>query len=428
MTTAKTLKARAIALFTFVAVGSMLLAACGSSSTSSGNSTTIKDGPGIDLANKTITLGVLTPLTGPVAAPIGIPLTAGIELYFKAVNDAGGIDGFKVVLVERDSKYSPDLQVQAYNDIHGRVAMIAESLGTPPTVAIKDLAAQDHMLVSAATLASSLAREKYLVLIGTPYRLQVENAFDYVVNKLHDANPKTGIIYQNDDYGQDGLTGYTEAVKAYNLNDVGQAPYGTTDTSFVAQAAQMKAAGAKYVFLTATPTFTAKIILTAHALGYDPQWILQSPSFSPALLAVPGLGDLMTHEAWVVSQGAAWGDTSKPGMAEMLNDLKNAQSKQAPDGFFEFGFTESKVTYAILKKAADNKDLSRDGIFKAFESLRNVDLGGLEPNLNYGSSSDPNQRVPSRDNTVYALDPTAPAGVKDLSGDFTGTAAAASKF
>jgi ABC-type branched-subunit amino acid transport system substrate-binding protein len=304
--------------------------------------------------------------------------------------------------------------------------MIAESLGTPPTVAIKDLAAQDKLLVSAATLASSLAREKYLILVGTPYRLQVENAFDYVVNKLHDAAPKTGIIYQNDDYGQDGLTGYTEAVKAYSLNDVGQAAFGATDSSFVAQVSQMKAAQAKYVFLTSTPTATAKIILTAHALGYDPQWILQSPAFSPALLAVPGLGDLMTKEAWVVSQGASWGDTSKPGMAEMLNDLKDQQSTQKPDGFFEFGFTEAKVTYAILKKAADNGDLSRDGIFKAFESLRNVDLGGLLPNLNYGSS--PDQRVPSRDNSIYALDPTAPAGVKDLSGDFTGTAAAASKF
>jgi ABC-type branched-subunit amino acid transport system substrate-binding protein len=422
MTKSISLRARAIA---FLAVGTMLLAACGSTSSSTGG-TTIKDGPGIDLANHTITLGVLTPLTGPVAAPIGIPLTAGIETYFKAVNDAGGIDGFKVVLVERDSKYSPQLQVQDYNDIHAQVAMIAESLGTPPTVAIKDLAAQDKLLVSAATLASSLAREKYLVLIGTPYRLQVENAFDYVTKKLGDTNPKTGIIYQNDDYGQDGLTGYTESVKAYNLNDVGQAPFGATDTSFVAQVSQMKAAQAKYVFLTSTPTATAKIILTAHALGYDPQWILQSPAFSPALLAVPGLGDLLTKEAWVVSQGASWGDTSKPGMAELLNDLKAQQSKQQPDGFFEFGFTESKVTYAILKKAADNKDLSRDGIFNAFESLRNVDLGGLEPNLNYGSS--PDQRVPSRDNSIYALDPTAPAGVKDLSGDFTGTAAAASKF
>jgi ABC-type branched-subunit amino acid transport system substrate-binding protein len=423
MATSTSLRVRALGL---LAVLTMLVAACGSSSSGTGAGATMKAGPGVDVQAKTITLGILTPLTGPIAAPIGIPLTAGVELFFNAVNDAGGIDGFKVVLVERDSKYSPQLQVQGYNDIHAKVAMIAESLGTPPTVAIKDLAAQDHLLVSAATLASSLAREKYLLLSGTPYRLQVENAFDYVVNTLHDTNPKTGIIYQNDDYGQDGLTGYQEAVKAYSLNDVGQAAFAVTDTSYVAQVSQMKAAAAKYVFLTTTPTATASIVLTAHTLGYDPQWILQSPAFSPQLLAVPGLGTLLTKEAWVVYQGATWGDTSKPGMKEMLDDLAKAQSKQAPDGFFQAGFTESKITYAILKKAADNNDLTRDGIFKAFESLHNVDLGGLLPNVSYGST--PDQRVPTRDSIIYALDPTAPAGAKALSGDFTGTAAMASKF
>src|SRR6202043_641123 len=114
-------------------------------------------------------------------------------------------------------------EVQLYSQIHDKVLMIADSLGTPTTYAIKDQATSDHMLVSAATLASSLAREKYLILVGTPYRLQVENAFDYVVNKLGVQHPATGLIYQNDEYGQDGQTGYKEAVTAYHLNDVAEA-------------------------------------------------------------------------------------------------------------------------------------------------------------------------------------------------------------
>ena len=97
------------------------------------------------------------------------------------------------------------------------------------------------MLVSAATLDSILARQKYMILVGTPYRLQVENAFDYIVNKLGVQSPKTGLIYQNDEYGQDGQTGYKEAVAAYGLQDVGQAAFAATDTTFTAQVAQMKA-------------------------------------------------------------------------------------------------------------------------------------------------------------------------------------------
>lgn len=402
----------------------IILSGCANSSTNT-SSGGIQAGPGVDLNAKTITLGILSPYSGPVAAPIGVPLANGVKVFFDHVNDNGGIDGFKVKFMEEDTKYDPQTEVQLYNQIHNNVLMIADSLGTPTTFAIKDLATKDHMLISAATLSSALAREKYLILVGTPYRLQVENAFDYVVNKLGVKNPATGIIYQNDEYGQDGLTGYKEAVTAYGLHDVAQAAYGATDTTFTAEVSQMKAAGAKYVFLTAIPSAAAGIIGTAAQLGYNPQWILQSPAFATALLAVPALVPLFS-KAWLVSQGAAWGDTSVPGMAQLLQDVQKYLPTQKPDGYFEFGYTESYVTYAILKKAMDNKNVTRDGLFQAFESLKNVNLGGLYPAITYGSS--PNQRVPTRDSVIYQIDPTAPAGVKPITPDFTGTAAQASQF
>src|SRR5207245_5098631 len=154
--------------------------------------------------------------------------------------DNEGVDGYKVKFLEEDTQYNPQLEVQKYSQIRNQVLRVADSLGTPTTFAIKDQATADHMLVSGATLSSALAREKYLVLVGTPYRLQVENAFDYIVNKVGVQHPATGIIYQNDEYGQDGLTGYKEAIAAYHLNDVGQATYAATDKSFTAQVLQMK--------------------------------------------------------------------------------------------------------------------------------------------------------------------------------------------
>jgi hypothetical protein len=410
-----------------------ILAGCAGNGSSGG----IKTGQGVsDLGNgvREINLGVLSPLSGVVGQLIGIPLTRGIEVYFKFVNDNGGIcssDGktcFKVNLLERDNKY-PDTatQVQQYNDIHNNVLMIAESLGTPTTFAINDEAKQDHMLVSAATLASSLAREQYLVLVGTPYRLQVENAFDYVVNKLNKTAPKTGIIYQNDEYGQDGLQGYTESVSAYHLTDEGQqsfTPGGASPAAYASQVLALQAKGADYVFLTATPGDALNIMLAAAGVNYFPQWILQSPAFASALLATAARP--LLERAWLVAQGATWGDTSKPGMAEMLQNVTKYQPDQQPDGYFEFGYTEAKITGAILKKAAANNDLTRDGLYNAFTTLGDVDLGGLYPATHYGAST--NDRVPTRDSVIYQIDHTSPGGVKPLTDDFTGTAAKASQF
>ncbi|HYT29066.1 MAG TPA: ABC transporter substrate-binding protein [Ktedonobacteraceae bacterium] len=410
----------------FIVVCVMVLTGCASSSPSSnGSGNTLKAGPGVDMTKKTITLGIISPYSGQVAAPIGDPLALGVKVFFDHVNDNGGINGFKVKFLEEDSQYNAQVAVQKYNQIHNQILMIADSLGTPPTEAINPLATADHMLVSAATLASSLARQKYIILVGTPYRLQVENAFDYVVNTLKIKNPATGIIYQNDEYGQDGLVGYNEAKTAYQLNDVAQASYAPTDKDFTSQVSLMKAKGAKYVFLSALPLVTATIVGTAAKLGYFPQFILQSPAWANGLLAVPQLKPLLT-KLWVVGQGATWGDTSKPGMAQLVQDVQKYAPTQQPDGYFEFGYTESYITYAILKKAVANNDITRDGLFNAFNSLGSVDLGGLYPSVTYGSS--PDQRVPTRDNVVFQIDPTQPNDVKALTGDFTGTAAKQSSF
>src|SRR5213592_4265409 len=119
----------------------MVLSGCASNS---GSSSSIKAGPGVDLNAKTITLGILSPYSGPVADPIGKPLARGVEVYFDSINASGGIDGYKVKFLEEDTQYNPQLEVQLYNQIHTKVAMIADSLGTPTTFAIKDLAAADH--------------------------------------------------------------------------------------------------------------------------------------------------------------------------------------------------------------------------------------------------------------------------------------------
>src|SRR5215467_14879164 len=148
--TALPARTRALSAVGVVAMLCLSVAACGSGGSSGG----ITGGPGVDLNAKTINLGVLTPLSGPVAAPIGIPLTKGEETYFKSVNASGGIDGFKVNLVEKDSQYNPQIQVQMYNQIHNNVLMMAESLGSPTTQAIVELATRDKMLVSAASLDS----------------------------------------------------------------------------------------------------------------------------------------------------------------------------------------------------------------------------------------------------------------------------------
>lgn len=403
-----------------------LLAACGSggsgSNNNGGGTGSIKLGPGVvnSGGTKTITLGVLTPLSGPVAL-IGTPLTNGQKVYFDAINAAGGIDGFKINLLERDDQYSPQLHVQFYNEIVGQVAMFAQSLGSPTTLAIQQLADSAKVVIGAATQSSSWVTDKVMAVIGTPYAIDDANTIDYIVNKKGLSSAKIGVIYQNDEYGQDGLRGLDAAKSAYHYNDVGRSPYAATDTDFTSQVVAMKNAGAQYVVLIAVPTAAGKIIGTAAALKYFPTWVLQGPAWSEYLMTKNGtIADtadktpiypvLAAGTTWIMSYQAQWGDTSAPGMAQFLSDTQKYGNGQIPDYYYMYGYAEAKVEAAILKKAIESGDLTRDGILNAKLNLGTVDLGGLLPSVTYTPQLGP----VSRTTGLVVVDPTVDGFLKPL--------------
>jgi ABC-type branched-subunit amino acid transport system substrate-binding protein len=404
-----------------IAAVAILLGACGES-TSQGQGEVKTD---FGITGKTIKLGMITPLTGPVAA-IGKPLSLGHEVFWKSINDQGGIDGYKIELVTKDSEYKADVAVQQYNALNKDVLMMAQVLGSQITESVKDLSKQDKLLMAPASLSSSFAREKYLILLAAPYRIQIENAFEYVVNTQGKRSPKTFIIYQNDEYGLDGKRGYDESISAYGLVDVGSATFKSGDQSFTAQVTEAKNKGAEYVVIVATSE-TPRIVGAAAALAYKPKWILQSPSWFTAFKRLPIVGTFEA-DAMVFVDTAQWGDTSQPGMKQMLDNMKKYAPDQQPDGFFQFGYSQATVVHAILKKAVERRDLTRAGTLKAFESLKNVDLGGLFPAVSYGTSDKPNERVPGRASRAWKVDRNAPTGLVPISDFFVGKAAKDSKF
>jgi ABC-type branched-subunit amino acid transport system substrate-binding protein len=414
-----------------------VLAACGSggsgNNSTGSNSGQVKGGPGVDTTAKTIALGVLSPLSGPVAV-IGKPLTNGQVAYFNSLNASGGIDGYKVNLVQRDDQYNPQQHVQFFNEIVDQVAMIGQSLGSPTTLAIQSAADSKGIVIGAATQSSSWVTDKVMAVIGTPYAIDDANGVDYIVNQQGKKSAKIGIVYQNDEYGADGVRGYDAAKSAYNFNDVKRAPFGATDTDFSAQVLAMKNAGAEYVFLVATPTIAGKIVGTAAALSYHPTWVLQGPAWSEYLMTKTGTIEDTQHTAiypalaagttWVLGYEAQWGDTNTPGMQKFLDDTKTYGSGQIPDYYYMYGYALAKVEAAILKKAIESGDLSRQGILNAKLNLGNVDLGGLLPSVDYTPSLGP----VSRKTNISVVDPTVPGFLKPKSSFFESDAAKNMKF
>src|SRR4051794_1521569 len=108
-----------------VAVG-----ACGksSSSSSSGSEGGVKVGPGVTA--KTITLGVLTDLSG-IFSPFGQPGTQAHQLYWKEQNAKGGVCHRQVKLLVKDHGYDPQKAVVQYRELNAKVAAMQDLLGSP---------------------------------------------------------------------------------------------------------------------------------------------------------------------------------------------------------------------------------------------------------------------------------------------------------
>lgn len=413
-------------------------AACGSStpsgssspggSGSGASSGAVKTGPGIDTSAKTITLGDITALSGP-AAVIGKPLDAGYKAFFDNLNAHGGIDGWKVHFNTLDDAYTPQTHVQDYNQMVNSVAFIGTSFGSPTTSAIESQATSANVMLATVAQDSSFVTHAINLVIGTPYAVDVANAFHYLIKTKGVTNPKVGIFYQNDAYGGDGLKGYEAAKAADGFQDVVRTTYNVTDTSFTAQATQLKNSGAQYVLVTAIPTAAGTLIGTAAALGYHPTWILQGPAWSEFLMTSDGTSagkptpvEQALVGSWVLGFEAGWGDTSVPGMSQFLSVQKQYSPTQIPDGYYMYGYCQAQVQAAILKKAIENHDLSRTGILDAKQHLGKFSWGGLIPDADYTPSNGP----ADRQTDIAQVDLTSPGFLKIVSNGFIESPAAKS--
>jgi ABC-type branched-subunit amino acid transport system substrate-binding protein len=410
-----------------VAVLALVLAGCGGAADEGepegeGGAAELKAGPGFD--GKTIKLGVLTPLSGPVAV-IGNPLTAGNQVYFDYVNSKGGIAGkYRVELVQEDTQYSPPRTVQQYNKIKNDVVAFTQILGTAPTLAVLPQLQQDNIVAAPASLDAFWVREPNLVPVGGPYQVQAINALDYYINEADGKGKNICSFIQDDAYGQAGQAGVDYAASKLGFEVVDTQKFKVGDKDATGQVQRLQRSKCDAVFLVATPTDAGTIWGTAAKLGFAPRWIGQSPSWIDELGASP-LAEYLQQTTWIVAEGTEWGDDSVPGMKDLIARVKEFKPDQEPDYYFSFGYLQGIAMTALLEKAVELGDLSREGLLTASEQLGTVSFDGLSGDYRYGPAE---ERNPSRMSTIYEVQPDKPFGLGTLEYQYESDAAKSYEF
>jgi branched-chain amino acid transport system substrate-binding protein len=278
----------AIALVTAMAV---TLAGCGRGSDSSSGG-----GASTGITDKTLTLGITTPLSGPTAGP-GTCTVAGIKAYFGAANAAGGVkfgDGKtrKIEIKALDDAYDPQKAKANYDQLKGKVFAMTAGLGTPTNRAYRESATADkvpQVLVSTGDPIFSDTSQSPYQLGLVPTYINEGEAFGKLLASSSDQH-KVAILSQNDDYGQGYVEGFKKGIEgASNIKIVKEVTYEATDTSVNAQITQLAGTDADVMFnaMSVTP-LAISALQKAQQVGWKPSWFLPSNTSSPTAILDPG--------------------------------------------------------------------------------------------------------------------------------------------
>jgi ABC-type branched-subunit amino acid transport system substrate-binding protein len=390
------------------AAAAMLLSAaagCGSKGSSSGSGSSggagsIKTGPGV--TNKTITLGILTDLSN-VFAPLAQPLTQANQMFWKDQNAKGGVCNRQVKLVIKDHGYDPQKAVVQYRDMGPKVAGLQQLLGSPITAALLPTLKTDRMVSLLSAWPSSLLGNDFVIEIGAPYDIELINALDYLKGqgKLK-SGAKIGHVYYEGEYGENGLKG-TKFYASKNGMTVVEQKIQPTDEDMSGQVAALKRAGVGVIAVTTGPKQLASIAGIAASQGLNVPIVGNNPTFDPALMASPAGKALQANT--IIAQSGAPFSLDKPAVKKVADEFLKAHGKNGAKASVQFGYVQGRIMYETLKKACENKDLSREGIVKAAHQLSGIDTGGLVAGaLDYTKVGEPSTR------SVYLLKPATVEG------------------
>lgn len=334
---------------------------------------------GLDAKTKTIFVGALNDESGPGAA-IGKAFAIGKRVAFAAANAKGGINGWKIKLIEQDHAYNPSKSVQAYGKIKNKVLYIATSFGTPNTLPLRDQLTQDKILAFPASLSSKMAEHTFTPPLATSYKLEAMRAMDWVVKKARRASRvKAAIVYQKDDYGQDGLEGWRAAAKKHGVKIVQELAFSPRDRSFASLIVKLKRSRANYVLMTCLPSATARILGTALKLRYrrGVTWIGNTPSWVDAFFRKKALKPLFGN-FYLISSLPYWGE-ELPGMKTFLAAHKKFGKGSSPDFYILASYVQGLIQTEILRRAlnATKGKLTRESLLAALKTVKKFDGGGL---------------------------------------------------
>lgn len=338
--------------------------------------------PGV--TDSAITIGMSAPFSGPNGA-YGIDMRQTIHAYFEQINKAGGINGRKLELVALDDGYETERSVANTKTLleeKKAFALLAYYGSSPTTEALNNVIGPAKVpLVGTISGANSL-REPISNNPNSRYMFNVRASYadesEAMVSQLVALGLKNiAVFYQNDGFGLSGLEGVTAALKKHKLapTAVGTVERNSID---VAKAVESIAkANPQAVVMITLYKPTAAFVKAMRKVGQNPMLMTLSPVGTEQLITELGAEARGIGISQVVPY--PWNDVTP-----VVREYQKLASKPGSYSYYGLeGYLMARTLVEGLKRTG--KELSREKLVSALESINNVDFGGFR--LNYSPTA-----------------------------------------
>lgn len=349
-----------------------------------------KYGPGV--TDTEIKIGNTNPYSGP-ASSYGT-IGKGITAFIKMVNARGGVNGRKIKFISVDDGYSPPKTVEQFRRLveKEKVLFIFQSLGTPTNSAVhKYMNKKKVPQLFVATGATKWGDPKnfpWTMGFQPSYQTAGQIFGNYILQNHPDG--KIGILYQNDDYGKDYVTGLRQALGSkFDNMVVAQETYEVTDPTIDSQVVNLKASGATVFYNVSIPKFAAQAIKKVHDIGWRPAHVLNDVSTSVSSTLRPAGLDkskgIISAQYLKDPTDISWkGDEEVNAWLKWMDEHYPEGDKSNLNNGYAYGV--SHLLIHVLEKAGDN--LTRENIMKQAANIKDFRVPMTLPSIRANTGAD----------------------------------------
>ncbi len=347
-------------------------------------------GPGV--TDSEIKIGQTIAYSGPASSLGTVGRTAAA--YYKMVNDQGGVTGRKINFLSMDDGYSPPKSVEQVRRLveQEQVFGMFGSLGTATNTATQRYLNEHKVPQFFVFSGVSRFRDPH----NFPWTVGGDLAFAnetrafarYILSEV--PNPMIAVLYQNDDYGKDHLSGLRAGlVDRAATAIVRTASFEVTDATVDLQIIQLKESGANVLLTAGIPKFAAQAIHKMHDVGWKPLHVLAYPAASiPATFRPAGMDasvGIVTAEFVKQPGDPAWADD--PEMLAFLGFMKKYAPDLDPnDKYSVFGYYHAAAVIKVLGLCGDN--LTRENVLYQMTHLDAMTVPMLLPGITMTTTPD----------------------------------------